>query len=125
MLGKPIPKAMRAEMAAMPYYHTCARYDALHDHVCQPNPMTGQLIEWEHAFIYGSSKINEIWAIVPICYWAHSGPGLVKHINEWLAINRATPADLQKYPRKAWDFIKKQRNARYGVPELSTEKAPF
>lgn len=125
MLGKPIPLKMRAEMETQPYYHQCARNEALHDHVCQADPVTGRLIEWEHAMIYGGSKVNEIWAIVPICWWAHRGPGMVKEINKWLALNRATFEDFAKYERSNWPSERVYLNSKYGIPNLSTSKSPF
>ncbi len=125
MLGEPIPKKMREEMDAMPYYHQCARNEALNDHVCFPDPVRGRLIEWEHAMIHGSRKVNEIWAIVPICWWAHRGPGLVKEINQWLALNRASDEDLDKYERHDWRQRRQYLNGKYGIPTLSTGKAPF
>lgn len=125
MLGKPIPKAMRAEMHEMSYYHQCARNEALNDHECLPCPVTGRLIEWEHAMKYAGSKVNEIWAIVPICWWAHRGPGLVKEINQWLALNRATAEDFDKYPHNSWETERSYLNAKYGTPNLSTTKPPF
>ncbi|MCL5666990.1 MAG: hypothetical protein M1383_04445 [Patescibacteria group bacterium] len=85
-----------------PYYHTCARQAVFHDHVCQADPATGKLIEWEHAFIYGGQQVNEKWAIIPLCWYVHRGPGLDKNINRLLALRRATADDLQKYPRSNW-----------------------
>lgn len=126
MLGKPIPKKMREEMANDVYYCQCARYDALHDHECMADPMTGKLIEWEHALTYRGSKLNEIFAIVPICWWAHRGPGMVKEINEWLALNRISDEELEaKYQRTNWVQKKRYLNSKYGIPNLSTTKAPF
>ncbi len=89
-------------MALDPYYHSCARQAAFHDHVCQPDPVTGKLIEWEHAFIYAGQQVNEKWAIIPLCWFVHRGTGLNKKINQFLALQRATPEDLAKYPRANW-----------------------
>lgn len=125
MLGKPIPKKMREEMDAQDYYHQCARNQALNDHVCEPDPVTGRLIEWEHALIFGSKKVNEIWAIVPICWLVHRGGEMVKEINEWLALNRATDEDFAKYPRNSWAQRKQYLNSKYGIPNLSTGNAHF
>lgn len=89
-----IPRKLRAEMAADPYYKRCARADLLEDHICQPDPLTGKLIEWEHSLIFGGPQIQEKFAIIPICWWAHSGPGLVKEINVWIALRRATADEI-------------------------------
>ena len=125
MLGKPIPIQMREEMDADPYYHQCARYDLLHDHICEADPVRCRLIEWEHAFTYGGSKVNEKWAIVPICYLVHRGGKMIKEINQWIGLNRATDEDLAKYPNTDWAQKKIYLNSKYGIPKLSTEKAPF
>lgn len=106
---RPIPPKLRQEMANDPFYRTCSRNALLHDHVCKPNPMTGQLIEWEHALYYQGRQINEKYAIIPLCWWAHSGPGLVKEINKWIALNRATDAELLLI-NKAEDYFRTRKN---------------
>lgn len=112
-----IPLKLRAEMDQEPYYHTCARQTLLHDHVCEANPMTGQLIEWEHALYYKGSKIQEKFAIVPLCHHVHSGPLLRKEINQWIALNQASDEDLKRY-NKAIDYValRKRLNEVYGTP---------
>ncbi len=106
-------------MANDPFYRVCARKRLLNDHVCGADPRTGKLIEWEHALIYAGSQVNEKWAIVPICWWAHSGPGLIKEINVWIALNRATDEELLKYSKSTPYLRERQRlNAIYGVPKL-------
>lgn len=116
---RPIPPKLKNEMEADPYYKICARWRNCKDHVCSANPRTGQLIEWEHALIFAGKQINERWAIVPICWWAHSGGGLKKQINVWLALNRATDEELQKYS-KLIDYVRERGrlNAIYGVPKF-------
>lgn len=115
-------------MDADPKYHQCYRWAVLQEHECKPNPVTGRLVEWEHALYHAGRKVNEIWAIIPICWWAHL-PGLNKEINRWLALNQMTEADHdyadKKYPRNTWREDKKRLNAKYGVPDLSTESDPF
>ena len=125
-LIKPIPEGMREEMHKMPYYHTCARKEALDDHICQPCPVRGKLIEWEHAMTYAGTRINEIWAIVPICWYTHRGPGFKKEINEWLALNRITDDEiLARFGKTDWIKKKAYLNKKYGAPKLSTRKPPF
>lgn len=102
-----------------PYYKVCARRTLLHDHVCEPNPLNGQLIEWEHTIIYAGKQLNEKWAIVPICYLTHRGGLLVKEINVWIALNRATDEELNRIS-KAIDY-KRERdrlNKIYDMPKL-------
>lgn len=112
---RPMPIKLRNEMDMDEYYHRCARYDLLRDHICKPDPISGKLIEWEHAFIFAGKQINERWAIVPICWLAHRGGYMVKEINEWIALNRATDEELRKYS-KAVDLIYKRNylNKIYG-----------
>lgn len=99
-----LPPKLRAELAADPFYKTCARYEALHDHECLPNPLNRKLIEWEHAIIFGGKQVQARYAIVPICWWAHSGPGLNKKMNVWIALNRATNDELLGLS-KAMDYF--------------------
>lgn len=110
-----IPTKLRAEMASDSYYERCARQDALNDHQCEADERTGQMIEWEHALIFAGKQIQEKWAIIPSCWWAHRGPGMVKEINEWIALNRATDEELLKYS-KAVSLIAKRNylNTQYG-----------
>lgn len=109
-------------MAADSYYTRCARRDALHDHQCECDERTGRMIEWEHAFIFAGKQIQEKWAIIPSCWWAHRGPGMVKEINEWIALNRATDEELLKYS-KAVNLIAKRNylNTIYGTGSRNTE----
>ena len=110
-----MPPKLRLQCEADPYYKRCARKEALHDHECQPDPMTRKLIEWEHALIYAGRQIQERWAIIPICWWVHRGPGLVKEINEWIAINRMSDEDVAKYYKFNWQQRKQYLNAKYGT----------
>lgn len=85
---KPIPKKLRDEMAAEYYYHHCCRRD---EHC------SGR-VTWEHCFTYAGRQVQERWAIIPLCEYHHLGSGLNKRINREIAISRATPEDLAKYP---------------------------
>lgn len=76
-----------------PYYHRCVRKNE--------GSCSGR-ITWEHAWIYGANKIQEKWAIIPLCEHHHLGKGMIKWKNELIALRRATPEDLAKYPRKDW-----------------------
>lgn len=120
MLGEPIPKPMRAKMEAMPFYHTCIRNKLLNDHVCETDPLRpGKPVDWEHAIRYAGKKLNEIWAIIPICWLVHRGPMLNKEINVWIALNRASDEELLAIS-KAENYIAKREylNSIYGVPKL-------
>ena len=98
-----IPEELREEMASDPYYTKCARAS---EHNCQGR------ITWEHPWQYAGKQIQEKWAIIPICEFHHAvgkfqdGGDLNKQENQKIALMRATPADLKKYPKKDWDFEK-------------------
>lgn len=110
-----MPPALREECANDPLYKTCLRQTALGDHICKPDPVTGKLIEWEHALIYAGKQVQKKFAIVPICWYVHRGPGLVKDINVWLALNRATDEEIAEISKVVnYQRIKKNLNAKYG-----------
>lgn len=95
-------------------YKKCLRQVWLQDHVCRGR------ITWEHAIIYKGQQLNERWAIIPICAYAHSvdkwqDSGILnKEINEWIAINRATDEELQAVS-KAVNYKQKREylNGKY------------
>lgn len=87
-----IPPKIKKAILSDDYYKKCARSNA----DCQGR------ITWEHAFTYAGKQIQEVWAIIPLCWYHHLGVGLVKAINQAIAISRATLEDLQKYPRLLW-----------------------
>lgn len=115
-----IPLKMRAEMAEDTFYHSCARKALLDDHECVRSPLKPwQIVEWEHALYQASSKIQLKFAIVPLCWYSHSGPGMNKEINVWIALNRATDDELEAISKVINYTREKERlNAIYGVPSL-------
>lgn len=100
-----MPLKLRRDCASDIFYTRCARQDALHDHVCAASPLTGKLIEWEHAIIFANNQVQQKFALVPLCWWAHSGPGLKKQINVWIALNRATDEEIVSISR-AVDYFR-------------------
>lgn len=108
-----IPEKLRLDMADDPFYYRCSRNDLLNDHVCQKNPVTGRMIEWEHAFQYANNQIQEYWAIIPLCPYVHTGPKMDKEINHWIALNRASDEDLLKYPRAELIAMRERLNRKY------------
>lgn len=88
MFTRPIPPKMRQAMSEDPYYKRCAR-DSFE---CNGR------ITWEHAFTYKGRRLNEVWAIIPLCWHHHLGSGLNKRLNRIIAMSRATDEDLAKYP---------------------------
>ena len=113
-----IPKKLRGNLADDPYYRDCARQEALHDHECQRDPLRPwQVVEWEHALIYAGKQVQERFAIVPLCWWAHRGPGQNKDIAVWIALNRATQDELLELSRKGgrdYFLYRAFLNKRYG-----------
>jgi hypothetical protein len=106
---RPIPKKMKEELAKDPFMKLC-----IHN-----NEECSGRIEWEHAWTYAGKQINEIWAIVPVCYMHHRGGKLDKDYNRYVSLLRASEEDLKKYPRKNWKQIKnKLKNKNYDTPIL-------
>ena len=103
-----IQPKLREEIAADPYYKFCAVNDSRCD--CR--------ITWEHAFIYAGKQINEKWAIIPLCVYHHLGAGMVKEKNQYIALKRATPEELGKYPLKDWIQLCKYLSSKYEMSPL-------
>lgn len=119
MLGKPIPLKIREQMANDPTMKVCMRKLLLDDHECEADPLTGKLLDWEHVFTFGGSKINEAWAIISICWLVHRGGKLNKEINRWISLNRATDEEL-KAKSKAIPYInmREHLNKLYGTKTI-------
>jgi len=96
---RPIPQKLRRIIDTDPYYRVCARAK---DGGCQGR------ITIEHAFIYAGKQINELWALIPLCWFHHLGSGLDKPKNQILALDRATRDDLAKYPRVDWIALRRR-----------------
>lgn len=119
---RPIPPKLRKEMASDPEYKKCMRNELLHDHECGADPLTGKLIDWEHAIIFGGQQVNEKWAIIPICYKVHRGDKLNKEINVWIALNRATVEELQAKSKVVPYLNMRERlNKLYGKPKSESK----
>lgn len=113
-----IPKKLRADMNLEPFYHSCARREALHDHECAPNPITRRLIEWHHALKYAGKKVQKRYAIVPLCWWTHEGPGKDDAIGAWIALNRASDEEILELSHKGGrDYFQYRHflNKKFGV----------
>ena len=91
-LTRPLTKKAKEEIGANPYYRICARRN---------NECSGR-ITIEHAIMYAGRRIDDIWALLPLCWYHHLGAGLNKRINEKIAIRRASQKDLEKYPKRKW-----------------------
>lgn len=68
----------------------------------------------EHALIYSGRQIDEIWALLPLCWYHHLGPGLDKNFNRWVALCRATDEDLGKYSKANFQQLKKSLIIKFG-----------
>ena len=96
---------MLAELMSHPLANVCWRWYLLKDHECQGRITT------EHAITHAGKRVNELWALVRICAWAHEvdqfqdGGGMNKQINRWIAYSRIISWDsvLLKYPRTTWE----------------------
>lgn len=116
---RPISDRVKKDIRLNPIlYGRCARRVLLDDHICQGR------ITFEHALEYGGSQIDEVFAIVPLCAYAHSvdefqdGGIMNKEINQWVAINRMSEADRLKYPRAPWGQKRLYLNRKYGHPDI-------
>lgn len=102
---RPIPQKLRLEIAEDLYYKKCARSN------CDCNGR----ITLEHAFIYAGKQINEKWAIIPLCVYHHLGDGLIKKLNQYIALSRADIDDLcRRMPKKNWQQEYKYLTSIYG-----------
>lgn len=110
---RPIPPKLKANILADEYYSRCAR---------EMDGGCGGRITWEHAIIFQGRQLNEKWAIIPLCAYHHAvdqfqdGQGLIKEKNVWIALNRATEAEL-KAVSKATDYarLRDRLNMKYGT----------
>lgn len=102
---RPIPEKMKREiLEGSP--NLCARRLTFRDHECKGR------ITLEHALIYAGRQVNEPWAIIKLCAFAHSvdeyqQTGILDKIkNEAIALFAASDEDLAKYPRSNWPHKK-------------------
>lgn len=59
-LRSPIPVEIREQLATDPFMTHC-----IVGHECAGR------VEWNHAFIYGGKRQNELWSIIPVCNKHH------------------------------------------------------
>lgn len=77
-------------------------------------------ITWEHTLIFGGKQIDEVWAIIKLCEYHHAvnthqdGKGLDKEKNIWIALNRATDEELEKYSKAVnYKLMRENLNKKY------------
>lgn len=108
-----IPEILKKKILNNPYYKKCSRKEIFHDHVCQGR------ITFEHVWTYRGRQIQEEWAIIPICEYAHSvlnyqDNGILdKTKNQYISILRATKEDLLRYPKFNWKQYKEYLIKKY------------
>lgn len=90
---KPIPLATRERISNDPFFKKCCRPDK--------ENCSGR-ITVEHAIMYAGKRINDYWALLPLCWEHHLGQKLDKAWNIKTAMARATEEDRKKYPRLKW-----------------------
>lgn len=73
-----------------PFYEECIYPDCM------------RMPEWEHALYFAGKKINEKFAIVPVCPYHHRHANNLrpvdKRLHEYHALRRMTEEDKEKYP---------------------------
>lgn len=107
-----IPLKLRKQLADDPEYRLCS--------LCKHGECGGR-ITWEHAIIYAGKKVQERWAIIPLCEKHHAvnsyqdAGTMNKEMNIWVALNRASDEELTRFS-KATNYQAKRDylNSKYG-----------
>ena len=93
-MTKPIPAKMREELAQDPFMSRCCI--TLGD--CEGR------IQWHHNLIFASKRVNEYWAILPVCEKHHREESSHKKFLNYVMCSRAPIDDLIKYS-KVIDYV--------------------
>jgi hypothetical protein len=93
-----IPKKLRDEMAADPFYTRCCITGELGT---RSNP-----IQWHHNLIFAGKQVQEKFCILPIRKSIHDQVHheLIRDRLNWVMLNRATYEELERY-RKVLNYI--------------------
>jgi len=94
-LTKPIPKKIRDLFDIDPFYKKC----------CIADKNCDGRVQIHHNFRYGGSgRVNELWCLLPACDFHNKNADITEYKDkfDWIMIHRASPADLQKYPKVDW-----------------------
>ena len=117
-----IPPAVLKDILSDPFYKTCAKYGQ-HGHECKGK------ITFDHTIIFGGKQLQKKFAIIPLCSYGHSvnehqdGGDLDKEMNLWIALNRATNAEIQAISKAINYTREKERlNTLYGPYEAKLPK---
>ena len=84
-----MPAKLRKECAEDPYYEKCC----LHNKECSGR------IEWHHALEFANKQIQRKFAIVPACKHHHENVAIFKKLFHWIALNRASEAELEEFKK--------------------------
>lgn len=103
---QPIPIKHRELINTDPFFRECVRRK---ESICSGR------ITIEHAFVYGGSQISEMFNYVPLCWHHHLGDGLDKDYGRYIALTRATPEELARYPKRDWKLHLAYLKAKYEV----------
>lgn len=79
-------------------------------------------IEWHHNLKWAGTRVNEIFAILPVCQYHHrlADTTEVRMKLDWIMLNRATDDELQTYSKAENYFEKKKRlNEQYGKLDIN------
>lgn len=88
-----IAPKLREELSKDPLYKSCSLFGQ-EEHTCSGS------ITWEHALIVAGSKVQQKFAIIPLCERGHAvnnyqdAGTMRKEMNEWVALSTATDQDL-------------------------------
>ena len=95
-------------MAQDPFYKRCC--------------LTGSMnvkIEWHHNLIFAGRQVNEKWCILPLWEKVHAQANKpeIKEKLDWIMLNRATDAELERYSKATNLKTKRDKlNKKYGSP---------
>lgn len=95
VMRMPIPLEMREMLEEDPFMQTCLMEG---DGLCEGK------IEWQHAMTYAGKRINELYAILPLCHAHHVRQAEFRPIQEYWIRERiyrmnAEASFKEKYPR--------------------------
>lgn len=105
-----MPKALRKELAADPYYAVCC--------ITGEPGKRGNPIEWHHNLIYAGRQVQEKFAILPVKRTIHAKASKqeIKHKLDWVMLNRATDQQLLTISKaKDYFLYKHYLNKKFGV----------
>lgn len=119
-----IPLPIKRQLERDPFMKRCIYHDIGRGHECA-NQFGGIVIPtWEHAWIYANNKVQEWWAILPVCWYHHQGGGMDKDYHRYRSILRAPLIGLIKYPLIDWVQKAKYLDSVYAPLMASYARAP-